>query len=190
MRRALKIARQALAMGEMSSIDSTPPSDPELPDQANYIAPVAWTANGLTKSGTTYLETATNGAHYLNGSAYARAAGVRRMRAQMDITPVNGRTAGAFYVYDSTSTKYATGFFDIANGSASTGGPWTSQACSLVDLGGGTWRVLLDFTTDASTTGLRCQYLMVNGSQSYLGDVTKGQKIENEFVFDRDAGGG
>lgn len=159
-----------------------------------------WGKGGLTTiDASTVQETATTEDHLLfaNGNTgLTRAAGVKTIRVFDDIELVaGGPTLGFIQCFDAGYGNQLQANFDLANltiAYVGTSGGWTGAVGFITPLPNGKIRIGADFTTDATSTGLRVfiRTPQTTGGNSWLGAVTRRAKHSNIWVYNKNAAAG
>lgn len=173
------------------------------PIQANYftsqdLTNAFWSKGNLTApNSNTIMETVTNGTHQLsNASLIPRTAGVKTFNTWIEATPTLSRALFTIKIFDSSFASQAYAYFNLTTVTvafSSVAGTWSSNVPFITLMPSGRIRCGFKFTTDGTTTGI---WYTVNLEQdatdvlSYVGDVTKGLKIDNPWLYNTGAGSG
>lgn len=172
------------------------------PTQANYITSsdltsAFWTTVNVTATAAdTIIETTANGAHQVYAAnTIARTAGIKTFNTWIEVQATLGRPWIHITVFDGSYGSSAQAWFDVANGALAyytQGGNFSGCTPFLSMLANGLTRVGFKFTTDASTTGFQVAVKLANGQDqdSYVGDVTKGMKLSNFWLYNINAAAG
>lgn len=174
---------------------------PTVPIQANYITQQAvnntyWTKNAVTAPNTTtIMETAVTSPHGFSSTVpVTRTAGVKKFIYSMDVEGVGATQRDLLLsIYDGAWAISALARFNVAARTSEWwGSDWPGEFayCTAIP-GSNAARCMLQFTTDAVTTGFNLNpQLQIGDTNSYLGDVTKGMKITNIYLYNVAAGSG
>jgi beta-glucanase (GH16 family) len=180
---------------------------PGTPVQANYITQQAlnnayWNKQTQVTApdADTIMETATSQQHgVIVQNAITRAAAAKTFVWSIDVEQVGAspRDILLMQIFDGSFGSSATGYFNITLGTvvfATAGGSWTSGVGRIAPIPGypGRYRCFLEWATPATTTDLRPfpQMQPDSGTNSYLGVVSKGMKLMNQWIYNKNAGAG
>ncbi len=148
----------------------------------------------VTSTSDTITETTANDVHGFNWLSMTREAGVVPVvvLAEVESTTV---PMFSFEVFDGSWSRSAAAIFDLTNARvhySTAAGGWSSATAHIMPVAANRWRIRLQFTADASSTGLNTlfRHADATGGRIYAGSTSRSSKVASVGAYVPASGSG